>query len=289
MTPRISVVIPAYNNAMYIADTVRSVLNQTYEDFELIVADHSSSDETAEVLESFQGNPKLCILPPTPKGGGAVANWNRVSRAATGEWIKLVCGDDLLDPGALAKQIAAVDDHPSAVMVASQRRIVDAKGREIIAARGLAGLTGLVDGRDATRATVRAGTNLFGEPVCVLLRRDQLEAVEWWTDAYPYLLDEASYVNVLLHGDLVAIQEPLASFRISTTQWSVRLAKLQSDHAAGFHRELRKREPGLLSDTDVLIGNLKARRSAYGRRLIYAWLDRRMRREHGLESRPRPS
>jgi glycosyltransferase involved in cell wall biosynthesis len=269
------VVIPSYNNALYIADTVRSVLQQTYDDFELIVADHSSIDGTAEVLESFRGDPKLRILTPTPRGGGAVANWNRVSRAATGEWIKLVCGDDLLDPGALAKQIAAVDEHPSAVMVASQRRIVDSQGRQVIAARGLAGMTGFVSGRDAIRATVRAGANIFGEPVCVLLKRRQLEAGEWWTDAYPYLLDEATYVNVLLHGDLVAIREPMASFRISTTQWSVRLAKLQSEHAVGFHRALREREPELLSGTDVVIGDLKAWCTAYGRRLIYVWLDRR--------------
>jgi len=289
MTARVSVVIPAYNNAMYIADTVRSVLQQTYDDFELIVADHSSIDGTSEVLESFRGDPKLRILTPTPRGGGAVANWNRVSRAATGEWIKLVCGDDLLDPGALAKQIAAVDEHPSAVMVASRRRIVDSHGQEVIAARGLAGLKGLVSGRDAIRATVRAGANIFGEPVCVLLNRGQLEAAEWWTDAYPYLLDEASYVNVLLHGDVVAIREPLASFRISTTQWSVQLAKLQSEHATGFHHALREREPGLLSGTDVFIGDLKARCTAYGRRLIYVWLNRRPGRTHRLESRSRPS
>jgi len=276
MTPRVSVVIPAYNNAMYLEGTMHSVLSQTYRNFEVIVADHSSTDGTAEALESFRANSNVRILTPTPEGGGAAANWNRVSKAATGEWIKLVCGDDLLDPESLAKQVVAVDKNPSAVMVASQRRIVDSNGRQVIAARGLAGLRGLVKGRDAIRATVRAGANIFGEPACVLLSRGVLEATGRWTDTHPYLLDEATYVNVLLHGDVVAIREPLASFRVSASQWSVRLSKLQSDHAAEFHSELRARDPRLLSGTDVLVGNLRARSNAVGRRLIYVWLRKRM-------------
>ncbi|MER2222664.1 MAG: glycosyltransferase, partial [Rhodococcus sp. (in: high G+C Gram-positive bacteria)] len=49
MTPRVSVVVPAYNNADYIAETIDSILNQTYQDFELIISDHSSTDDTVKV------------------------------------------------------------------------------------------------------------------------------------------------------------------------------------------------------------------------------------------------
>lgn len=277
MTPSVSVVIPAYNNADYLSATLRSVFRQTFNDFEVVVADHSSADGTGEVLESFRGYGNLRILTPTPAGGGAAANWSRVSREANGEWLKLVCGDDLLDSRALEKQVAMVHQYPAAVMVASQRRIVAADGHQIIAARGLARLDGLVNGRDAIRATVRAGANIFGEPACILLKRDVLKEAGWWADAYPYLLDEATYVNVLRHGDVVAVREPLASFRISAGQWSVRLAKLQSEQVVGFHRTLRESDPSLLSGIDVLVGNLRARRNALGRRLMYRWLAARTR------------
>ena len=103
--PRVSVVIPAFENAPYIRATVTSVLAQTYPDFELVVADHSSSDGTWEILQEFAADPRVRLL-RTPAGGGADRNWNRVTEAARGELVKLVCGDDLLAPEALATQVA---------------------------------------------------------------------------------------------------------------------------------------------------------------------------------------
>ena len=108
--PRVSVVVPAFQNAPYIRATVASVLAQTYPDFELVVADHSSTDGTWEILQEFTTDPRVRLL-RTPAGGGAVRNWNRVTEEARGELVKLVCGDDLLAPEALARQVATFDAH----------------------------------------------------------------------------------------------------------------------------------------------------------------------------------
>ena len=81
--PRVSVVVPAFENASYIRATVASVLAQTYPDFELVVADHSSSDGTWEILQEFAGDPRVRLL-RTPAGGGAVRNWNRVTAGGPG-------------------------------------------------------------------------------------------------------------------------------------------------------------------------------------------------------------
>lgn len=283
MSPRISIVIPAYNNAAYLRATLESVFAQTYQDYEVVIADHSSVDKTAEIIESFAHEPKIRILSPTPHGGGAKANWNRVSQHAEGEWIKLVCGDDLLAPNALEAQMAAVEANPGAVMVASKRDIVDAEGKVVIAGRGLGNLSGRVSGADAVRATVRSGTNIFGEPAAVLLKRAVL-AEGWWDDSYPYMIDETAYVRVLHSGDLVALPQTLASFRISASQWSVRLARSQAEQAAGLHRAILTGQPGTLSKFDVARGNTLALANAYARRLVYIALRRRMGREHAVES-----
>lgn len=275
MTPRVSVVVPAYNNADYIAETIDSILGQTFEDFELIVADHASTDGTRAALAPYADDPRVTLL-DTPAGGGAKANWDRVSRAASGELLKLVCGDDTIFPTCLAEQVAAFDAHPAAVLVAAQRTLVDAAGKTVLAARGLAGLSGAVSGRVAARRTVTAGANIFGEPGSVMMRRAVLEQIGWWNDAHPYLIDEATYVGVALHGDVVAIPHPLASFRINAGQWSVRLARQQASQAAAFHESLRAAEPGLLSGTDVRVGNLKAQGISFLRRGVYLLLRRRM-------------
>lgn len=277
MTPSASVVVPAFNNAAYIERTMDSILAQTYADLEIIVADHSSTDGTWGLLQPFAADERVTLLQTEP-GGGALANWNRVSRAASGDFVKLVCGDDLLSPGIVEAQVAALVANPTATLAASARDIIDADDRPIVRGRGLSGLSGLVSGPTALRRTVVAGTNIFGEPACVTMRRSALEASGWWDSRFPYLIDEATYARVLLLGDLVVVPGSLAGFRVSDSQWSVRLARQQSTQAIAFHEALAEREPGLLSAADLMRGNSAARAMALVRRAAYLVLARRMRR-----------
>jgi glycosyltransferase involved in cell wall biosynthesis len=277
VSPRVSVIIPTYNNELYVEETMRSVLAQTFTDFELVVADHSSADRTWELLQQFTDDPRVRLL-TTPAGGSAERNWNRVTREATGELVKLVCGDDLLAPDMLERQVAAFDEHDEGVvMVASARDIVDASGRRVMSDLGLGGLEGRVPGRTAIRRSVLRGANIFGEPVCVMVRRTALEAVGLWHGNPGYIIDQATYCRVLLRGDLVATAGgALAAFRVSATQWSVALARQQARSAAEMHRQLQEMAPGLLSGRDVRIGDAMAALRAVQRRLFYIYLGRRM-------------
>ena len=237
---RVSVVVPSYNNAPHIEATIHSILSQTYDDFELIICDHSSTDGTWEKLQVMGADPRLKLM-QIPRGGGAPANWTFVTDQASGELIKLVCGDDLLYPTILAEQVAAFDAHPQAVLVASQRDIVDETGVPVVRARGVQHLHGLVDGRTAIRRTVRAGTNIFGEPACVMLVRKVLVETGGWDARSPYLIDQATCARVLMNGPMVAVRRSLAGFRISANQWSVALSREQSEHARAFHRMISGR------------------------------------------------
>lgn len=274
MNPRVSVVVPAYNNAEYIGETIESILDQTFTDFELVIADHSSTDETLAVVEKYDDS-RIRVL-TTETGGGAKRNWDRVTAEATGELVKLVCGDDTIFPSSLEAQVAAFDEHPSAVLVASQRTLIDANGKTVIAARGLGGLSGLVSGRVAARTAVRAGANIFGEPGCVMMKLSALREIGLWDNSHPYLIDQATFIGVALQGDVVAIEQPLATFRINSGQWSVELATQQARQAADFHRSLGAAEPGLLTATDIRLGNVKALATSFMRRAVYLLLRHRM-------------
>jgi glycosyltransferase involved in cell wall biosynthesis len=270
----VSVVVPSYNNGPYIRQTLESILAQTLGDFELIVADHSSTDDTMDVIGQFR-DPRMTVL-STPAGGGAQANWNRVSQQASAPYLKLVCGDDVLVPNALELQVAALDAHPEAVMVASQRRIVDARGDQVMTRRGLAGMTGSQPGPVAVRRSVTTGSNVFGEPLCVLLRRDVLAQVGWWDATFPYLLDQTTYARVLGHGNLIALPQVVGDFRLSNTQWSVDLAASQARQARGFHKWASEKYPQAISGLDVRIGDARATAMAFSRRTLYWFLAHRM-------------
>jgi glycosyltransferase involved in cell wall biosynthesis len=273
---RVSVVVPAYNSVSFIDATMRSILAQTFTDFELLVSDHSSTDGTWEALQPFAADPRV-RLSRLPTGGGGPANFNAVTDLATGELVKLVCGDDVLAPESLAEQVAALEACPAAVMAASPRDVIDASGTPVLRGRGLAGLRGEVPGAEAIRATVSAGTNIFGEPASVLFRRAALVDAGGWDGRYPYLIDQATYFAVLRRGSLVAVPRSLSAFRVSPSQWSVRLVREQAQQFIDYNREFAAAHPGLLRPRDLRIGAVKARANAYARRAVYRWLDWRAR------------
>lgn len=273
--PRVSIVVPAYNNGEFIEATMDSILAQTYTDFEVVVADHSSTDDTWDKLQAFAGDERVRLL-TTPAGGGAPANWKRVTAEASGELIKLVCGDDLIAPDCLAEEVAAMDAGTGVVLVSCKRDLIDARGNHVTKARGLGGLSGRVSGREAARRAVMAGTNIFGEPGCVLMRRASLEAVGGWAETEPYVIDQQTFCNVLMTGDFHAVPKSLASFRMSAAQWSVDLAREQAAQVVAFHERLAAANPGLLSRRELTRGNTLARGMAYVRRFAYVWLGRKM-------------
>ena len=273
-SPVLSVVVPAYNNGGTLAETLKSILDQDLRDLELIVADHASTDDTRAVMETFGDDPRVTLL-DTTAGGGAGRNWSRVTEAATGDYLKLVCGDDVLRPGVLRRQITLLESE-GAVLTACRRDIVDATGTTLKSGWGLRGLSTPMTGAAAARRSVRAGSNLFGEPASVMMRRKDLVDSGGWFDRFPYLIDQATYTRVLLRGGFAP--DPLvgATFRMSSTQWSVALVREQSAQARGFHAWLREAHPDVVSATDVLIGDARAALMARGRRLAYRLLERRM-------------
>lgn len=272
----VSVVVPAFRNAAFIEATMESILDQDYRDLEVIVADHSSDDGTWARLQRFAADPRV-TLTTTAAGGGAPANWRRVTELANGDYLKLVCGDDIISPTLISTQVAVLEANPAAVMAASRRDIVDASGRPLIVGRGLVGMRGAVPGREAIRRTVRAGSNIFGEPACVLFRRRVLIDAGGWDARWPYLIDEATYARVLLQGDLEAVDDSLAAFRVSDSQWSVALARSQAQQAAAFHDWVRREHPDIVSGTDTALGNARARANAIGRRAMYLIHAKRLR------------
>jgi glycosyltransferase involved in cell wall biosynthesis len=102
MNPLVSVIIPAYNAAQYIAEAIYSALNQTYKELEVIVVDDGSTDGTSDIIQGINDS-RLILIKQHNKGGSAARNHGL--EAAKGEYIKFLDADDVLYPDTIEKQI----------------------------------------------------------------------------------------------------------------------------------------------------------------------------------------
>lgn len=127
MAPKISVVIASYNHQDYIAETLKSLEEQTFGDFEVIVIDDGSTDKTVEVVRGFPSRAQIF----TQKNQGVAAAINRGISLAKGEYICLVDSDDTVLPDRFARQVAILDKSPQIGMAFGDALIIDSIGRQI--------------------------------------------------------------------------------------------------------------------------------------------------------------
>ena len=212
--PLVSVCIPVYNGEAFLEETLQSVRAQTYANWELVVVDENSEDRTREIVERFQErNPGVPVqLHVNETRLGQALNMNRAMQWARGEFIKVLCADDLLEPDCLAAQVCALQKHPSAVLAGCSKKVIDAKGRHLFTVRPLR--DGFLPGRRAIQACLRAGRNLIGEPTMVLLRASALKEFPLMNREIPYFTDLDLWLRLLVQGDLVFCRKPLGSFRV---------------------------------------------------------------------------
>ena len=100
----VSIIMPSYNTAKFISETIKSVLAQTYTNWELIIVDDCSTDNTDEVIKPYLSDPRIYYIKNEANSGAAVSR-NRALREARGKWIAFLYSDDLWLPEKLEKQI----------------------------------------------------------------------------------------------------------------------------------------------------------------------------------------
>ncbi len=269
--PLVSVVIPVLNGERHLEACLNSVVGQTYRNIEVVVADQTSTDRSVEIVRSF-GDPRIRILPAQSDPLDLHANWARGISASTGELVKLVCQDDLLLPECLSIQVSLLDQHPKAVLVCGRRRIINDDNKILIKSRGLGNLvkegTRVTDGRELARACTRAGANLLGEPVNVLIRVSALPE-PLFDPRWIYTIDIEFYLRCLKDREAVVDSRALCSFRVSPKQLSAVLAKGQAKELRALFVELARRYPEDVSAVDVRLGTVRAQLLAQARRLLY--------------------
>jgi glycosyltransferase involved in cell wall biosynthesis len=126
--PEVSVIIPSFNHDAYVAEAVRSVLEQTLADFELIVVDDGSTDKSLEILKNID-DPRLKVL--AQENCGAHNAINRGLSSAKGHFLAILNSDDRYHPCRLEKLTRVLKENPQAGLAASYIHVIDAQGRHL--------------------------------------------------------------------------------------------------------------------------------------------------------------
>lgn len=267
--PSVSVCIPTYKGAKYLGWTIESVLNQRFSDFELLIIDDKSPDETVRVVAQFQDSRIRFFCNPTNLG--AEGNWNRCLEEARGKYFKLLPQDDLLAPDCLQQQVAVLDQDEAKriALVCCARSIIDPQGR-IIMRRGYpGGREGPIDGTILLRRCLRYAANLIGEPGSVLFRRELAQDTGLFNGSLPYVIDLDYWFRLLLRGNAYYLPDALASFRVSQGSWSVAIGTRQNLEFRRFIAKVAQDPAYHTTRFDILVGNTSARLNSRLRTLLY--------------------
>lgn len=263
-SPVVSVLIPVYNGARYLAATIESVLSQTFGDFELVISDDASSDDSLATIRSFN-DPRIRLVTNT-RNLGFGGNWNRVLGEARGEFIKLLPQDDLLHPECLARQLDALRGRPATqvALVFSARRIIDPSGKTVFQ-RGLGKTPKTLDQWTLLQRAARSGTNPIGEPGAVLFPRHLAQKIGAFDGTRPFVIDLDYWLRLLAYGNALYIPATLSAFRVSDQSHSVSLGTEQAREFGAFLETLGPRHGGPLPAGARFRGRLAARLQGFAR------------------------
>jgi hypothetical protein len=244
-----------YNSACFIGETIQSILSQTFTDFELLIYDDHSNDGSYDIAASLADS--RIKLFRNSENLGPEANWNKAISKVRGKYVKLVCGDDILFPQCLEKQVAVFDDPRNAgvSLVSSQRTIIDPAGKTLIKKVNFVD-GGRMDRVEVIRKMVRMGTNIIGEPVCGLYPAELIAKISGYSAIVPYTIDLDFWIQMLRHGDLFVIDESLCAFRISDLSWSSRIGELRYQQFLEFMEHAAADESHGVTDLDLFIGKI---------------------------------
>ena len=220
--PKVSVVIPNYNHARYLEQRIESVLEQSFIDFEVIILDDHSTDNSREIIDKYAAHAKVAAVIINEKNSGTpFKQWQRGLNLARGEWIWLAESDDYADRHFLEKMIAAIggnaavglaycDSHIVSQNVVSVETFADIKNKRFKTSRWHHNYENR--GVDEMENYMLPGGTI-NNTSAVLFKRDIFQQANPFDIDLRYIGDKYAFVKVLAHADVVYVSEPLNYFR----------------------------------------------------------------------------
>jgi glycosyltransferase involved in cell wall biosynthesis len=224
--PAVSVCLPVYNGEAFLAGAIESVLSQSFEDFELLIANDCSKDASASIMSDYARKDKRVVAWTNQSNLGHYPNYNACIDRATGKYIKLFAQDDLLCPKFLERFVAVFEHNPKVSLINCARRWIDARGNEIKAESEIdLKLTKpfeqdtLISGSEAIGSTLKEAINWLGEPSSQMFRSAFIDG--GFDISFNQIGDLEYNYRQLQNGDFQYIAEELCHFRRHADSWTI--------------------------------------------------------------------
>jgi glycosyltransferase involved in cell wall biosynthesis len=217
-TPTVSVCLPVYNGGRYLAKAIDSVLAQTHEDFELLIADDQSTDDSAAIIEKYAKQDKRIKSWINESTLGLYGNYNCCLKQASGKYLKLFAQDDIFHPRLIERFVSVLNDNANIALVNCARIWIDASGQPIKIKTDLdKQLTKpfvkdtTLSGDKAILATLKDAINWLGEPSSQMFRAESFNG--GFDESFSQIGDLEYNYRILQNGDYRFITDELCYFR----------------------------------------------------------------------------
>ncbi|HEX8251902.1 MAG TPA: glycosyltransferase [Thermoanaerobaculia bacterium] len=203
MTPRVTVLMSVFNGGVYLREAIESILAQTFADYEFLIVDDGSTDDTPSILRGYR-DARIRVL-TNERNVGLTASLNRGLGEARGEWIARQDADDRSHPQRLQRQLAFVAAHPEVTVAGTQARVIDARGRAVGMSRKPRTSIGI------------AWCSVFHNPLLhssVIFRRNAILEAGGYDEAYPFNQDFELWSRLMERHPLANIDDVLIDHRV---------------------------------------------------------------------------
>ncbi|HET7435647.1 MAG TPA: glycosyltransferase [Thermoanaerobaculia bacterium] len=259
MTPAVSVVMTVYNDGPYVREAVSSILAQTLSDFELVIVDDGSIDDSVAIIETFN-DPRIRIV--HQENAGLPAALNRGIEEARGRYIARHDADDVSDPERLARQFEMLERDPDLVLLGTNALLTEETGETVTETTTPADDTAL---RAALRDERLRNPFVHGS---VMFRRDAVLAAGGYRRQFRFAQDFDLWLRLKDRGRIGNLREPLYRWRlrrgaVGTTRFVDQLEYARLALRCAQHRERGAAEPLIeLPERPAAVRGVLALRSA---------------------------
>ncbi|NJN10966.1 MAG: glycosyltransferase [Richelia sp. RM1_1_1] len=206
--PKISVVMSVYNASAYLRESIESILNQTYTDFEFIIINDCSTDNSWEIINEYAKKDSRIVLINNPENIGLTKSLNKGLKIAKGEYIARQDADDVSLPQRFGKQVLVLDENPEVILVSCDLEVIDSEGNPYSKYQRSC--------KPEFVAWYLLFYNYLAGHSQVIFRREPVSKLGGYCETYLYAQDYQLWSRLVKIGQIYILPEILLQYRVHT-------------------------------------------------------------------------